>query len=331
MPERSKGKNIIAGILFILTIFSCIPCYSTDYSKEENWAYRGEGDRPADVFFICPTVYFGTDKSFNMDLDDESTKKNFLGATNMEKGIYDKEARFFAPYYRQVGFNVYSMNEVEPYFDIAYSDVKDAFLYYLQNENRGHPFILAGFSQGADMCLRLLKDCFAEKKIRSFLIACYAIGWRVTKKELKEYPQLNFAKRAQDTGVIISFNSEAPFIDNSILIPKGIKTLCINPLNWSRKKPANKLLNIGACFTDYTGAIKKEIPCLTGAYIDKNRGALKIMDITPEEYPGILFEDGIYHLYDYQFFYRNLQENVRDRIKAYIAEKDKRRNRVSST
>ena len=62
-----------------------------------------------------------------------------------------------------------------------------------------------------------------------------------------------------------------------------------------------------------------EIPHLTGAYIDSERGALKVTDVTPEEYPaGVeLFEDGIYHLYDYQFFYRNIQKNVKVRIKAF--------------
>lgn len=34
-----------------------------------------------------------------MALDDTETKADFLGATLMEKGIYDDEARFFAPYY----------------------------------------------------------------------------------------------------------------------------------------------------------------------------------------------------------------------------------------
>ena len=31
-----------------------------------------------------------------------------------------------------------------------------------------------------------------------------------------------------------------------------------------------------------------------------------------------IFSDGIYHLYDYQFFYRNLQENVEARLNAYL-------------
>lgn len=73
-----------------------------------------------------------------------------------------------------------------------------------------------------------------------------------------------------------------------------------------------------ACYAN--GKIETEINNLTGAYIDDVRGALKVTDVTPEEYPaGIdIFEEGIYHLYDYQFFYRNLQDNVQTRIESYL-------------
>ena len=59
------------------------------------------------------------------------------------------------------------------------------------------------------------------------------------------------------------------------------------------------------------------LPALTGAYIDPLRGTLKCPDIRPEDYASPLFEDGVYHLYDYQFFYRNLQENVAVRLRAW--------------
>lgn len=80
------------------------------YAQAENWAYL-EVDKTADadVFFICPTVYGGDEDSLNMPMDDEDAKSDFLGATNMEKGIYDSDARFFAPYYRQAGLNVYEL------------------------------------------------------------------------------------------------------------------------------------------------------------------------------------------------------------------------------
>lgn len=322
-----RKKNFVVLITLVL-LFALSGCKSNSetsvYADAENWVYL-EDDKTAsaDMFFICPTVYSGTDDSFNMDMNDEKVKSDFLGATNMEKGIYDEDCRFFAPYYRQAGLNVYEIpeDEREKYLDIAYEDVEDAFLYYIDNYNNGQPIILAGFSQGADMSIRLLKECFADEDINSHLVACYAIGWNITDEEINEYPHLKFAAGEDDTGVIISFNSEAEEVTDSIIIPEGMHTLSINPLNWKTDStPASKEENIGACFTDYDGNIVSEIPNLTGAYIDPVRGALKVTDVKPEEYPPVLsiFESGIYHVYDYQFFYRNLQENVGVRLESYL-------------
>ena len=259
-----------------------------------------------------------------MAMDDAESKASFLGATNMEKGIYDESGRFFAPYYRQAGLNVYALpeEEREPYLALAYEDVRSAFSYYLEHYNDSRPIVLAGFSQGADMCIRLLKDFFDDEEINSLLVACYAIGWRITEEELEEYPHLRFAAGENDTGVIIAFNSEAEDVTDSLLIPAGTRTLAINPLNWETDgTPAGKEENLGACFTDYSGEIVSEIPQLTGAYIDPERGALKVPDVSPDDYPpGLdIFSEGVYHLYDYQFFYRNLQENVGARVNAYLA------------
>lgn len=296
-----------------------------DYSQETSWAYLETEDdsRQADVFFVCPTVYGGSAEEPNMSLEDEDTKESFLGAINMEKGIYDGDCRFFAPYYRQIGLAVYELSaaEQEEYLETAYEDVEDAFQYYYENYNDGRPIVLAGFSQGAELCLKLLEECFDEEALNEQLIACYAIGWRVTEEDLKEHPYMKFAEGEADTGVIVAFNSEAEGIEDSLMIPAGTKTLAINPLNWKTDStPADKSLNLGACFTNYSGEIETEIPELTGTYIDEERGALKVTDVTPEEYPAglSLFEDGIYHLYDYQFFYRNLQENVHTRVEAYL-------------
>ena len=297
-----------------------------DYSDAANWAYleTENTDKTADVFFICPSVYGGSDDACNMSLSDADTKESFVGAINMEKGIYDADSRFFAPYYRQIGLNVYDMPEAdrEPYLETAYADVRDAFLYYMDNYNEGRPIVLAGFSQGADMCLRLMKDLFDDEALTDQLVACYAIGWRITEEDVAEYPQLKMATGESDTGVIVSFNSEAEDITDSLMIPEGTKTYAINPLNWKTDStPADKSLNQGACFTDYSGEITSEIPELTGAYIDETRGALKVPDVSPEDYPAGLsiFTDGVYHLYDYQFFYRNLQENVQTRIDAFTS------------
>lgn len=311
-------------LLLILSLFSGCQKEETEqlYANPENWAFAQteNTEKRADLFFLCPTVY---SDGFNMPLDDEAGRMSFQGATNMELGIYEKECRIFAPYYSQAGLDVYSgaPDEREPYLILAYEDAADAFLYYLENENQGRPFILAGFSQGADLCIRLLKEFGDREDVKDNMVACYAIGWRVTEEDRKKFPHLRMAEGEDDTGVIVSFNTEAEGIDGSFVIPNGSRALSINPLNWKTDgTPAGKELNQGACFTDYSGEIITEIPELTGAYIDPDRGALKVPDIDPEEYPaGLDFcQPGVYHIYDYQFFFRNLQENVSVRVEAFL-------------
>jgi hypothetical protein len=326
--KQMKHGRFFYGCVLIFALFWVTVngnAAANPYSDPANWAYMGGGEkegREADVFFICPTVFSGGPTQFNMPLDNPEVRLQFRGATNMEKGIYEPQGRFYAPYYRQAGLNVYQLDAetAAPYFELAYADVKAAFQYYLARYNQGRPIILAGFSQGADMVTRLLKDLFRDSGLQRKLVAAYAIGWRVTPGELIKYPHLRMAQGERDTGVIISFNSEAPEVKRSIIVPE--KTLGINPLNWKTTgEPADKSLNKGAVFTGYDGGIQKEIPCLTGAFLDKKRGTLKVPDVTAEEYPPVLdiFEPGIYHIYDYQFFYRNLQENVKARVDAYLS------------
>lgn len=321
-----RSAALFLAILILLTLAA--GCgqkkkVGIDYSDKANWAYFAEGaDKPADLFLICPTVDMGKDGSYNMSMDNEKVKQNFLGALNMERGIYDQAAIMYAPYYRQITFPVYSMSEKEmqPYLDTAYKDVAAAFEYYFEHQNNGRPLILAGFSQGSQLLIRLLEDYFDDSKYSDRLVAAYCIGWRITEEQLAAHPHLKMAQGENDAGVIVCFNTEAEGIEDSLMVPKGTKTLGINPLNWKTDStPADRSLNKGACFTNYSSEITKEVPNLTGAYLDKERGTLKAVDITPADYSNSLFPDGVYHLFDYQFFFRDLQDNVTVRTEAFIS------------
>lgn len=301
-----------------------------DYASMHLWSSWNKGkDKSTDLFFVCPTVDMGKNGNYIADIHDEKFRESFDGAINMELGIYGDDVTVYAPYYRQATFPVYSLSETEQekYLEIAYQDVKKAFIYYADHTDATKPLILAGFSQGADLIIRLMKDLFDEPEYQRRLVAAYAIGWKLTEDEVKEFTHLKPAESETDTGVIVAFNSEDKDIKSSLIIGENEKTYSINPLNWkTTSEVADKSLNKGACFTDYSGNIKKEIPNLTGAYIDEKRGALKVTDVNPKDYPGRLFEDGIYHLYDYQFFYRNLEENVAARLAAY---KEKYKDRIN--
>ena len=297
-----------------------------DYSDDANWAYAGIGDdKDADLFLICPTV--DTKDEFNMSMDDDETKEHFVGALNMERGIYEENTRMYAPYYRQGAMKIYSMtpDEREPYLLYAYEDICAAFEYYLDHENQGRPIILAGFSQGADLCYRLLEDYFDDEELSDRLVAVYAIGWPCTEEMVEKYPQIKPAKAEDDTGVVVSIDCEAPEVMDTFITPAGTKAYTINPLNWmTDETPADRSLNEGACFTDYDGNIKQEIKGLCGCYIDKERGVIKVPDLSPSDFPAVVpgLPEGAYHIYDYQFFYRNLQENVNKRIDSFLKTHD---------
>ncbi|MBR0085367.1 MAG: DUF3089 domain-containing protein, partial [Lachnospiraceae bacterium] len=292
------------------------------YAAKRNWAYFREGeDKDADLFIICPTVDMKDE--FNMSLDDEDTKSDFIGALNMERGIYEDNTRMYAPFYRQAAMKVYSLTaeEQEEYMQIAYEDISMAFAWYLEHENDGRPIILAGFSQGADMCYRLLEEYFGDKELYSRLIAVYALGWPCTEELVEKYPQIKPASSEIDTGVVISFDCEDPELEETLINPAGQKAYAINPLNWKTDDTkADKSENLGACFTDSAGQVEEELAELCGCYLDTERGVVKVTDVDPADYPPVVpgLPDGAYHIYDYKFFYRNLQKNVADRIDAYF-------------
>ena len=323
-------KRFIEAALLVLCLFmsgmlgTVSEAASLDYTDARNWAYWQEGkDKAVDCFLICPTVTLGGVGNYNLTLDDgqRGELRAFVGALNMERGIYDASCTMYAPYYRQISLAAYKLppREQEQYLQVAYEDVRAAFQAYLKQSNK--PVVLAGFSQGADMCIRLLKEFGADAAVAKRLVACYAIGWRITEKELAAYPHLKMAQGAADIGVIVSFNSESPAVESSLMVPAGVKTESINPLTWrTDNNYASAMHNKGACFTDYSANIKKEEPYFCGAWLDAERGTLKINSkITAQAYPPVLdiFAPGVFHIYDYQFFYRNLQENVKLRTGAY--------------
>ena len=294
-----------------------------DYSAAENWAYfEKDADRDVDVFLICPTVDTRSERNA-LDLNDK-LKKNFVHALDLERGIYEDTGRLFSPYYRQMSINAYTLPEAEreQARALAYTDVSAAFRWYLDHENQGRGIILAGFSQGSEMCLELMKEyCGGEgaeaQALRERLIAVYAIGWRVTEEMTEAYPQIRPATGETDIGSVIAFDCEDGSVTETIIIPAREKSLSINPLNWKTDGTvADKALNRGAVMQ--LGA--DPIPELCGAYLGP-RGELIVTDVMAEEYPPVLdiFPTGAYHLYDYMFFFTNLKENVAARTAAWLA------------
>ena len=316
-----KKKHFILSLFCLLSVLisGCKEEYNR-YEDEKLWAFQEVNEEyEYDTFFLGPACTTGKLDAPLLDLNNEVHLSKFSGAVKMNKGIYDTNTRFFAPYYREALLCVYNLSkeEREPYLQEAYNDVKEAFEYYLKHLNNGNKIILAGFSEGADMCLRLLNDYISKNSFYKKFVCCYAIGAPVTDEYLDNHKRLKFAEGETDLKVIISFNTEDPSTTSTLFTGENEYSYSINPLTWSRgNEVADKSLNKGAVFLNSYGEVVSTAEAFTGCYIDKTRGTLKVTDVVKDDYNSMkdLMGDGSFHLYDYQFFYENLKENVNKRI-----------------
>ncbi len=289
------------------------------YNQQNVWLAKPENiAHPVDVFYVYPTIYADNNPT-NMDIANELLRARAHHLLTAQASIYSQSANLFAPFYRQASFVTLDPENdpfYEPSFRIGADDVSRAFDYYLGHLNSNRPFILAGHSQGSLVLLDLMRRRFWDKTLQHRLVAAYLIGYSVTQEDLRTFPWLKAAQRIDDTGVIISFNTEAPGATGSPVLRPG--AICINPLNWKTDdSPADATFNAGAVFFDDTkDAIVREIPSYTGAQINTTTGAL--MTTPPDHLPFGSFPTGVYHKYDYAFWYRNIQDNVKKRITAFL-------------
>ncbi len=294
-----------------------------DYSEPDSWASRPDTTSHAvDAFYVFPTIY-SEDDPLNMDImhrpDLQEKAKGLMVA---QAGVYSASANLFAPYYRQTSFVALNPDEnmyENQYFRTGADDVGAAFDYYLQHLNQDRPFILASHSQGSLVMIDLIRNKLGDPGLLKRLVAAYLIGYSVLPDDLEEYPWMKFATGANDTGVVISYNTQAPGATGSPVLVDG--ALCINPLNWrTDATPADKALNRGAVFfDDFSGTMLREAPQYAGAAINTETGALETTPPDLDQLDLGHFPAGVLHKFDYAFWYRNLQENVATRVDSYLS------------
>jgi hypothetical protein len=293
------------------------PC--PDYSQASDWAAKpGKIDKPVDVFYVYPTIYPEAYPK-NMDIRRKDLRRRAEHLLTAQAGVFSPSANLFAPFYRQVSFTVLDPKKDmfhDPYFRIGADDVHRAFDYYVRYLNPDRPFILAGDSQGSVVLLDLLRRRFFEPALQKRLVAAYLIGYSVTPEDLQQYPWIKIAQKTDDTGVVITYNTQAPGATGSPVLRPG--AACVNPLIWTTTNAeADKSKNLGAVFfNEATDKIEREVPHYVGAQCDPATGAL--LASPPDKLPLGSFPDGVYHKYDYAFWFRNLEQNAAERIRAYL-------------
>lgn len=308
-----------------------------DYADKNNWMKQPKITKDVDTIYIYPTEYADDSAgapvfaAINEKAMREPAQETYL----LQGTAYEDATNVFVPYYRQV--NMAAASEMTPealraaFNSVPKQDVFAALDYYFANLNGGRPFILAGHSQGSAMQSLVLAEYMkAHPEYQQRMIAAYVIGFSITKEYLQANPHLHFAERADDTGVIVSWNTEGPANagkKNLVVLPGAIS---INPLNWKRDEtyaPAAENLG-GYIYNEAAGKIE-QVPKAADARLDLKRGVVitKTNAMKPiyEMFGITVFGPASYHNGDYALYYYNIKDNVARRIAAYKSHAEQRR------
>ena len=335
MNKKVLALAVIGVMAFGLTAYA--DSAAPDYSRKECWCNLPEITKDVDTFFIYPTEYMGFNEG-DPDyaaLDNSEMINGAKACYVLQASAYEDSTNVFMPYYRQAALRYAGEirkktgNGDAIFSGIPYSDITSALDYYFEHYNNGRPFIIAGHSQGSGIALFVLKKYFKEHPdYYKRMIAAYAIGYSITKDDLKKYPHLKFAAGETDTGVIISWNTEGPMnvkenASNVVVLPGAIS---INPLNWKLDEtyaPASE--NLGSLIIDEKNSKIEFGDVGADAQINLARGVVVTnaeLEPMPEELAAVASEffgpDGR-HESDYSFYYNNIKDNVAKRIAAYKA------------
>ncbi|MFA4855302.1 MAG: DUF3089 domain-containing protein [archaeon] len=298
-----------------------------DYSKSEHWlSLPSSPEKKVDVFYLYPTSFQKSNENDPniCEIDNPSMLKNSKAAFATQATAFEPVANIYAPYYRQVDA-AYCLSLPLEERDklvggIPTSDALAAFDYYIKNYNNGRPFILAGHSQGSNVMLYLLAGYLKENpEVYDRMIAAYVIGYSVTEDYLAKNSHLKFAEGQNDIGVIVSYNTEAPVVEgnNPVLLPGA---MAINPITWTRtEKLATAEESSGSILFDEEGKIAA-VKNYADARVDNNKGVVICSTADVEKLaPGNpVFGKGVFHLYDYQFYYFNIGENAANRVDSFL-------------
>ena len=343
-----------------------------DYSDALSWAARpgamaaaafvpdGQAavhadNAAADVFFVHPTTYVGT-ANWNEDVHApmQETRAGEIVAELIMPGqasLFNGCCRIYAPRYRQASLAAFFVpgDNGRAALDLAYADVVRAFRHYLEHDNDGRPFILAGHSQGTCHLMRLLAEDFDES-LKDQLVAAYLLGFKVTEEAAARFAHISTpARDALEPGSFIAFDS---FLDGTDALNQsdqaehrfaegwtarvGKKVHAVNPVNWSTETASTRSehMGFGVVSVNNPGllaglympgpnqalglkATKLAAPVTPGVatHIDEY-GFLKI-GLPEQSFMNVGIFGGNYHNRDVALFYMNLRVNAEARVAAF--------------
>jgi pimeloyl-ACP methyl ester carboxylesterase len=332
----AKKNLLLSVVLLISFIFTACDSDSsnsaalaTDYSKAAHWLSIPAVVEKVDIFYLYPTAWTSTDPDnpHVCAIDEPTMLTQAPQAFARQATAFQTVGNIYAPFYRQD--NGSSIDRLNVIAGIPTLDAIAAFDYYIKHFNNNRPYILVGHSQGATVLSNLLSEYMKDHPdVYSRMVAAYVIGNPITDAYLAANPHLKFAEGPDDTGVIISYNTQAayfftqdpPVPPNPVLY--GMVGRVINPINWKTDEThAYKSESLGSFMPDYS-LVLQTMPHYADAQIDIAHGVL-ICSTAEEPFISDLetlagFPKGVYHSFDIPLYYYDLRTNAQNRVNQYL-------------
>lgn len=273
-------------------------------------------DSTADVFFIHPTTYTADEKKtgWNARIDDaEINAKTDYSPILYQASIFNEVGRVFAPRYRQAHISAYYPKTKEDTtaaiaaFQLAYTDVKNAFLYYLQYHNNGRPIIIASHSQGSTHAQRLLLEFFDNTLLYNKLVAAYIPGMYVN---TEKFANIRPCVTPYQTGCMVGWRTYREGYTPEFVEKEKGSSLITNPITWDSSRPsADRFENKGAILLNFNKLLKE-----TTAAVIHDR---ILWTPRPVFFGAALYKTENYHAGDFNLYYVNVRENLQLRLSAF--------------
>ena len=249
------------------------PPPAPDYASREAWALIprnplawSTADPAADVFFVHPTTYDGG-RDWNGAIDDARADK-VLTNTMLPNyaGPFARVGRLFAPRYRQASLSAMLTlrDDAREARRFAYEDIRAAWTYYLDHNNRGRPVMLVGVEQGGVLAARLLAEEMVQKPdVMARLAGVFLIETAAPAEAYGPASPAPACARRDQAGCVVAYamalesdgqraadirDRSISFDEQGVLVNLGARTaLCVNPLTGAATmERASQRLNQGA-------------------------------------------------------------------------------------
>lgn len=286
-----------------------------DVEKTAPAAPTGE----ADVFYIHPTTLTEARKEWkiwNAQLDDlKLNTKTDESAMLFQASAFNGVGRVFAPRYRQAHYYSFLTDDkasAHQALELAYEDVKTAFLYYLEHYNEGRPFVIAAHSQGSKHGARLLKELVDTTDLRERLVVAYLPGWPVPYQYFQNIPP---SSSPEQTGCFCSWRTfEYSFGKKNARQPD---IACTNPITWT-----TDTIPIYIPKSQHKGAILYQFNQLYPRICDAETYQGVLLCSKPKFRGSIMLRTKNYHIGDINLYYLDIRENAIQRSQTFLNQRN---------